>query len=90
MSILSPPPRLSTRSGTSPLLTRELIRDLGGAGLHALQISVDTVRPNAVTMKSLELLRPKLDALSEEAVFRVRINSKQIAGGPTTSHGLQT
>jgi MoaA/NifB/PqqE/SkfB family radical SAM enzyme len=56
------------------LLTRRWIDALGDAGLYALQISVDNATPNAVSMKSLKTLRPKLDLLAEHAKFRVRIN----------------
>jgi MoaA/NifB/PqqE/SkfB family radical SAM enzyme len=55
------------------LLTAETIRALGRAGLYAMQISVDSVNPNATTMKSLRPLMPKLWALASHATFRVRI-----------------
>lgn len=64
------------------LLTRELVRELGAAGLHALQISVDTVKPNAVTKKSLDPLTGKLELLKREAAFRVRINTVLGSGDP--------
>ncbi len=56
------------------LLTREWIDKLNDAELFALQISVDNVTPNAVSMKSLKTLRPKLELLARHARFRVRIN----------------
>ena len=56
------------------LLTRRWIDALGAAGQHAMQISVDNVRPNDVSKKSLKTLLPKLELLAEHARFRVRIN----------------
>ncbi len=56
------------------LLTRDWIDELNDAELFALQISVDNVTPNAVSMKSLKTLRPKLELLARHARFRVRIN----------------
>ncbi len=64
------------------LLTEDLIGRLGDAGLYALQISVDTVRPNDVTVKSLEPLKGKLLWLRKGATFRVRINTVLGAGPP--------
>lgn len=64
------------------LLKRKLVRALGDAGLHTLQISVDNLRPNDVTMKSLEPLTPKLRLLHNEAAFRVRINTVLGSGDP--------
>jgi MoaA/NifB/PqqE/SkfB family radical SAM enzyme len=57
------------------LLTAETIRALSRAGLYALQLSVDAVRPNPVTKKSLKPLLPKLELLAEHATFRVRVNT---------------
>jgi MoaA/NifB/PqqE/SkfB family radical SAM enzyme len=56
------------------LLTVEWIERLNRAGLHALQISVDNVTPNATSKKSLKTLLPKLCLLAQHATFRVRIN----------------
>ena len=56
------------------LLTVDWIERLNRAGLHALQISVDNVHPNATSKKSLKTLLPKLQLLAEHARFRVRIN----------------
>ncbi len=64
------------------LLTRNWIDELGRAGLYGMQISVDNVRPNAVTVKSLKPLMPKLRLLSEHARFRVRINTVLGSGPP--------
>lgn len=57
------------------LLTKELILELGRAGLYALQVSVDNVIPNEISKKSLKPLRPKLRLLAEHAIFRVRVNT---------------
>jgi MoaA/NifB/PqqE/SkfB family radical SAM enzyme len=57
------------------LLTAERIRRLNEAGLYALQLSLDGVRPNAVTKKTLKPLLPKLRLLAEHAAFRVRVNT---------------
>jgi MoaA/NifB/PqqE/SkfB family radical SAM enzyme len=62
------------------LLSRPRIRALNAAGLDYLQISVDNVEPDEVSMKSLRLLEPKLRWLAEEAEFHVNINSVLGAG----------
>ena len=56
------------------LLTEDWIDRLNRAGLYALQISVDNVTPNDVSMKSLKTLLPKLRLLATHARFRIRIN----------------
>jgi MoaA/NifB/PqqE/SkfB family radical SAM enzyme len=61
-------------------LSRERIRRLNRAGLDYLQISVDNVEPDEVSLKSLRLLEPKLRWLAEEADFGVNINSVVGAG----------
>jgi MoaA/NifB/PqqE/SkfB family radical SAM enzyme len=62
-------------------LTRAIIEQLGGAGLYALQLSIDNVRPNRTSAKSLEPLLPKLRLLADHATFRVRVNTV-LGGGP--------
>lgn len=57
------------------LLTPERIRKLNAAGLDYLQISIDNVLPDDVSMKSLKVLDRKLKWLSEHAKFDVTINS---------------
>jgi MoaA/NifB/PqqE/SkfB family radical SAM enzyme len=52
-------------------LTRHLIDGLNGAGLTDMQISVDGVKPNDVTVKTLQPLRKKLELLAKAAKFRV-------------------
>ena len=53
------------------LLTRELIEQLNAGGLTDMQISVDGVTPNAVTVKTLKPLRAKLELLARHARFQV-------------------
>ena len=57
------------------LMSRKRIRSLNDAGLEHLQISIDNVQPDDVSMKSLKVLDKKLIYLSEEADFKVNINS---------------
>lgn len=52
-------------------LTSDLIEALNGAGLTDMQISVDGVKPNAVTVKTLQPLRKKLELLAAMAKFRI-------------------
>lgn len=56
------------------LLTKSWIDRLNAAGLYGMQISIDNVRPNDVSAKSLKTLVPKLRLLAQHARFRVRIN----------------
>jgi MoaA/NifB/PqqE/SkfB family radical SAM enzyme len=63
------------------LLTREKIRQLNEAGLEYLQVSIDNVNPDEVSLKSLRLLDQKLVWLSELAEFKVNVNS--VLGGGT-------
>jgi MoaA/NifB/PqqE/SkfB family radical SAM enzyme len=56
-------------------LSPERIRKLNAAGLDHLQISIDNVEPDEVSMKSLRLLEPKLLWLAELREFSVNINS---------------
>jgi MoaA/NifB/PqqE/SkfB family radical SAM enzyme len=57
------------------LLTADRIRAFNEAGLFAMQISVDAVRPNETTKKALRPLIPKLRLLAQHARFRVRVNT---------------
>src|SRR5262245_11107647 len=56
-------------------LSRERIERLNRAGLDHLQISIDNVEPDSVSVKSLRLLEPKLGWLAAHADFTVSINS---------------
>jgi MoaA/NifB/PqqE/SkfB family radical SAM enzyme len=62
------------------LLTPERIQRLNRAGLDHLQISIDNVRPDDVSKKSLKVLDQKLQLLTEYAEFHVNINS--VLGSP--------
>lgn len=57
------------------LLTPDRIKRLNRAGLDHLQISIDNVRPDDVSKKSLKVLDQKVHWLSEFAEFQVNINS---------------
>ena len=61
------------------LLTADRIQRLNQAGLEHMQISIDNVKPDDVSKKSLKVLDKKLQLLSENAEFHVNINS--VVGG---------
>ena len=61
------------------LLTPERVRRLNDAGLDHMQISIDNVKPDDVSKKSLKVLDKKLQILAEHALFHVNINS--VLGG---------
>ncbi|WP_227307735.1 radical SAM protein [Acidisoma cellulosilyticum] len=56
-------------------LTADWIRRLNAAGLQGMQISIDNLEPDAVSMKSLYSVERKLALLSELAKFKVNVNS---------------
>ena len=62
------------------LLTADRIQRLNRAGLDHLQISIDNVKPDEVSKKSLKVLDKKLQLLREHAEFHVNINSVIGAG----------
>jgi MoaA/NifB/PqqE/SkfB family radical SAM enzyme len=78
--------RMGQRGMISSLITNgyyispDRIRRLNDAGLEFLQISIDNVEPDEVSLKSLRLLEPKLKWLAEHARFGVNINSVVGAG----------
>ena len=55
------------------LMSEEKVKALNAAGLDHLQVSVDGVEPNAVTVKTLKPLRPKLEMLARVAKFKVTL-----------------
>jgi MoaA/NifB/PqqE/SkfB family radical SAM enzyme len=57
------------------LLTEERIDGMNTAGLQELQISIDGVKPDEISKKTLKSLAGKLKLLSEHAAFHVNINS---------------
>ena len=61
------------------LLSPERIERLNRAGLDHMQISIDNLVPDDVSMKSLKVLDKKLQMLSDFAEFHVNINS--VVGG---------
>ena len=56
-------------------LTKSWIERLNAAGLQGMQISIDNLRPDAVSMKSLSSVEGKLALLSQHARFKVNVNS---------------
>jgi MoaA/NifB/PqqE/SkfB family radical SAM enzyme len=70
------------------LLTRDRIRRLNRAGLDHLQISIDNVRPDDVSVKSLKVLDEKLRWLASDAEFGVTVNSVVGAGVPNPADAL--
>jgi MoaA/NifB/PqqE/SkfB family radical SAM enzyme len=62
------------------LLTAERIQRFNRARLEYLQISIDNIQPDDVSMKSLKVLDKKLQLLAEHADFQVNINSVVGAG----------
>jgi MoaA/NifB/PqqE/SkfB family radical SAM enzyme len=61
------------------LLVPDRVMRLNRAGLDHLQISIDNVKPDDVSKKSLKVLDKKLEILAEHAEFHVNINS--VVGG---------
>jgi MoaA/NifB/PqqE/SkfB family radical SAM enzyme len=57
------------------LINEESIAMLNYSGLNDLQISIDGVEPNKMTVKTLKPLKKKLVALKKHAEFRVMINA---------------
>ncbi len=62
------------------LLNQERIRRFNAAGLDYLQISIDNVQPDEVSLKSLKTLDSRLVMLAQHAEFHVNINSVLGAG----------
>jgi MoaA/NifB/PqqE/SkfB family radical SAM enzyme len=61
------------------LLNKDRIERLNKAGLDHLQISIDNLEPDEISMKSLKVLDKKLEMLAQYAEFHVNINS--VVGG---------
>ena len=72
--------RVATLITNGYLLGPERIRQLNRAGLEHLQISIDNLRPDDISKKSLQVLDRKLEWLAELAEFAVSINSVVGAG----------
>src|ERR1700682_5647155 len=71
------------------LLVADRIKALNRAGLEYLQISIDNVNPDDVSMKSLKVLDQKLKLLAEHAEFQININSV-LGGGVANSEDALT
>lgn len=56
-------------------LSRERIERLNAAGLQGMQISIDNLEPDEISMKSLVSVERKLELLSRYAQFKVNVNS---------------
>lgn len=69
------------------LLNEERVAQLNQAGLDDLQVSVDGVQPNAVTVKVLRPMRPKLEALAAKARFRITLNA--VVGSAPPAEALE-
>jgi MoaA/NifB/PqqE/SkfB family radical SAM enzyme len=57
------------------LMTKASIEGMNEAGLQELQISIDGIKPDAVSIKTLKSLMGRLKLLSRYAQFHVNINS---------------
>jgi MoaA/NifB/PqqE/SkfB family radical SAM enzyme len=72
---------IRTRGMVAGLITNgyflqvERIHGLNRAGLQFLQISIDNVKPDDVSHKSLKVLDQKLENLAEHATFHINVNS---------------
>ena len=71
------------------LLSADRIARLNRAGLDHLQISIDNVVPDDVSMKSLKVLDAKLRMLADHAEFDVAVNSV-VGGGIKTPEDALT
>jgi MoaA/NifB/PqqE/SkfB family radical SAM enzyme len=65
------------------LLNEEKVRKLNEAGLDEMQISVDGVNTNDVTIKVLDTLRPKLAIVARVARFKVVLSGVLGAAPPS-------
>ncbi len=57
------------------LFTEEKLRWLNDAGLTHLQVSIDGIEPNQTTSKVLDLLRRKLELISQHKKFIVQLSA---------------
>ncbi len=65
-------------------LTKGWIDRLNDAGLQGMQISIDNLEPDDVSMKSLSSVERKLALLAEHARFKVNVNSVLGVSGERT------
>ena len=80
--------RIATIITNGYLLTPERIQRLNRAGLEHLQISIDNVNPDDVSVKSLKVLDRKLEWLKQHADFDININSVLGGGIPHPEDAL--
>lgn len=69
------------------LLNEKIVGQLSDAGLQEMQISVDGVNPNDVTVKVLKPLRRKLEAVARAARFKVVLSG--VVGSGTANETLE-
>jgi MoaA/NifB/PqqE/SkfB family radical SAM enzyme len=69
------------------LLSEERVEALNRAGLDHLQVSVDGIEPNDVTMKTLKPLRVKLEMLARTARFKVTLSG--VVGSTESEDALE-
>jgi MoaA/NifB/PqqE/SkfB family radical SAM enzyme len=65
------------------LLSERIINELNAAGLGELQVSVDGVHGNALTKKTLDNVRPRLEQLARLAKFKIILSAVLGAGVPS-------
>ena len=70
------------------LLNEKRVEGFNDAGLDHLQISIDNVTPDDVSMKSLKVLDAKLQMLAKRAAFGININSVLGAGSSNPADAL--
>src|ERR1700723_3095209 len=70
------------------LLVADRIEKVNRAGLEYLQISIDNVKPDDVSKKSLKVLDQKLELLAKHAEFQVNLNSVLGSGGADPEDAL--
>jgi MoaA/NifB/PqqE/SkfB family radical SAM enzyme len=70
-------------------LSPESVERLNDAGLEYMQISIDNIRPDEVSVKSLKSLDRKLEYLAQFAKFHVNVNAVIGPGAATVDNALQ-
>ena len=65
-------------------LSRDWIERLNAAGLQGMQISIDNLKPDEISMKSLASVEGRLGLLARHAKFKVNVNSVLGVSGERT------
>ena len=65
-------------------LSRDWIDRLNDADLQGMQVSIDNLKPDEISMKSLRSVEGKLELLSKHARFKVNVNSVLGVSGERT------